>query len=167
MIFDEPTSLLDKRMTDIVLNHFKKLGKQGKTIIFTTHKPEDIEVLKPYQAVDIGLHAKGQTGNDIKKYDLTTPRNLENFVDFFKKRQVMEKRVQEDKTKDGVATHLDHARNLVKKRMNEGTNEATNGISAEDLITYKKIKGKSAQDAAKEASALFTKIGRDAGGKEA
>ena len=167
MIFDEPTSLLDKRMTDIVLNHFKKLGEQGKTIIFTTHKPEDIEILKPYQAVDIGLHIKGQKGNDIKKFDLTTPRNLENFVDFFKKRQVMEKRAQEDKVKSNVVTHLDHARNLVRKRMNEGTNETTGGISAEDLMTYKKIRGKSAQDAAKETSELFVKIGRNVGGKEA
>ena len=79
----------------------------------------------------------------------------------------MEKRAQEDKVKSNVVTHLDHARNLVRKRMNEGTNETTGGISAEDLMTYKKIRGKSAQDAAKETSELFVKIGRNAGGKEA
>ena len=154
MIFDEPTSLLDKRMTDIVLNHFKKLEEQGKTLIITTHKPEDITVLKPYQAVDIGIHAKGQEGNDIKKFDLTTPRNLENFVSFFEKRQIMEKRAKEKQ----VSENLDHARNLVKKLMNKGTNETTNGISAEDLITFKKIRGKSPQEAAQQTSALFKQI---------
>ena len=51
----------------------------------------------------------------------------------------------------------------MKKRMNEGTNEATKGIGAEDLITYKKIKGKSLQDAAKETADLFGKIGRGNG----
>lgn len=154
MIFDEPTSLLDKRMTDIVLNHFKKLEEQGKTLIITTHKPEDITVLKPYQAVDIGIHAKGQEGNDIKKFDLTTPRNLENFVSFFEKRQIMEKKAKEKQ----VSENLDHARNLVKKLMNKGTNETTNGISAEDLITFKKIRGKSPQEAAQQTSALFKQI---------
>ena len=162
MIFDEPTSLLDKRMTDIVLNHFKKLEEQGKTLIITTHKPEDITVLKPYQAVDIGIHAKGQEGNDIKKFDLTTPRNLENFVSFFEKRQIMEKKAKEKQ----VTETLDHARNLVRKRMNEGTNETTNGISAEDLITFKKIRGKSPQEAAQQTSALFKQIdGYRSGGR--
>ena len=156
MIFDEPTSLLDKRMTNIVLDHFEKLGEQGKTIIFTTHKPEDITILKPYQAVDIGLHVQGQKENDIKKFDLTTPRNLENFVSFFEKRQVMEKRVKEEQ----VMETLDHARNLVKMRMNEGTNETTNGIKREDLIAFKKIRGKSQQEAYRETVALFAKIGR-------
>jgi len=156
MIFDEPTSLLDKRMTNIVLDHFKKLGEQGKTIIFTTHKPEDITILKPYQAVDIGLHVQGQKENDIKKFDLTTPRNLENFASFFEKRQVMEKRVKEEQ----VMETLDHARNLVKMRMNEGTNETTNGIKREDLIAFKKIRGKSQQEAYRETVALFAKIGR-------
>ena len=49
------------------------------------------------------------------------------------------------------------------KRMNEGTNEVSMGISAEDLITYKKIKGKSLQDATKETADLFGKIGRGNG----
>ncbi len=154
MIFDEPTSLLDKRMTDIVLNHFKKLSEEGKTLIITTHNSEDITVLKPYQAVDIGIHVKGQEGNDIKKFDLTTPRNLENFVSFFEKRQVMEKRAKEKQ----VTETLDHARNLVKKLMNQGTNEATNGISAEDLITFKKIRGKSPEEANKQTAVLFKQI---------
>ncbi len=173
MIFDEPTSGVDPATSEKIINHIKKLGEEGKTIIFTTHKPEDIELLKPYQAVDIGLHVRGQKGNDIKKFDLTTPRNLEHFVEFFKKRQLAEKRAQEEKTKVQVTTHMDHARNLVRKRMNEGTNFAkdektgnviTNGIPEQDLMTYKQIKGKSEQDARRETAELFAKIGR--GGSE-
>ena len=173
MIFDEPTSGVDPATSEKIIKHIKKLGEEGKTIILTTHKPEDIEMLKPYQAVDIGLHVKGQKGNDIKKFDLTTPRNLENFVDFFRKRQLIEKRAQENAAKVDITSQMDHARNLVRKRMNEGTNykkdektgEVTRaGISQEDLITYKLIKGKSAQDARSETADLFAKIGR--GGSE-
>lgn len=79
-------------------------------------------------------------------------------MSFFEKRQIMEKRTQEEKTKTQVVTSLDHARNLVRKQINEGTNEKTNGISAEDLITYKKIKGKSTQQAHQETADLFTQI---------
>ncbi|MBR3675806.1 MAG: ATP-binding cassette domain-containing protein [Alphaproteobacteria bacterium] len=163
MIFDEPTSGVDPIISKRIVEHLKKLGEEGKTVVFTTHNPEDIEILKPYQAIDIGLHVKGQKGNDIKKFDLSTPRNLENFVKFFKQRTLAEKRVKEEKMKQKVSTHLDYARNLVKKRMNEGTNEVSMGISAEDLITYKKIKGKSLQDATKETADLFGKIGRGNG----
>lgn len=163
MIFDEPTSGVDQIISKRIVEHLKKLGEQGKTIIVTTHYPEDIELLKPYQAIDIGLHVRGQKGNDIKKYDLTTPRNLENFVQFFKKRTLVEKKVQDEKAKakkQTVARSIDYVRGLVKKRMNEGTNEDTNGISAEDLIKYKQIKGKSQQDATRETTALFQKIGK-------
>lgn len=169
MLLDEPTSGVDPETSQRIVDYIKKLGEQGKTVVFTTHDPEDIRRIKPYQAVDIGLHVKGQKGNDIKKFDLTTPRNLENFITFFEKRQLAEKRAKEEKLKKQVATQMDYARSMVKKRMNEGTNyvkdektgeETVKGIPAKDLQTYKMIKGKSKQEAEQETAALFKTIGR-------
>ena len=106
------------------------------------------------------MHAQGQKGNDIKRYDLSTPRNLENFAQFFEKRQLLEKRAQEEKTKEQISAHLDNAHNLVRARMNG----ETKGISVEDLIAFKKIRGKSTADATKEARSLFSQIGKSGTG---
>ena len=45
ILFDEPTSGLDFEMTKEVFNLLKKFHSQGKTILFTTHRPEEIKNL--------------------------------------------------------------------------------------------------------------------------
>ena len=43
VFFDEPTAGLDSRARNEVLNLFKKLADQGKTVLFSTHKRDEAD----------------------------------------------------------------------------------------------------------------------------
>ena len=45
LLLDEPTSGLDFDMTRDVYQNLKKLRGIGKTIIFTSHRPEEVKLL--------------------------------------------------------------------------------------------------------------------------
>lgn len=45
LLFDEPTSGLDFEMTKEIYKRLKRLHASGKTILFTSHRPEEIKTL--------------------------------------------------------------------------------------------------------------------------
>jgi len=45
LLFDEPTSGLDFEMTKEIYILLKKIHAQGKTVLFTSHRPEEIKSL--------------------------------------------------------------------------------------------------------------------------
>ena len=45
LLFDEPTSGLDFEMTKDIYILLKKIHAQGKTVLFTSHRPEEIKSL--------------------------------------------------------------------------------------------------------------------------
>jgi len=45
LLFDEPTSGIDFEMTKEIYKLLKEFHSSGKTIIFTSHRPEEIKTL--------------------------------------------------------------------------------------------------------------------------
>lgn len=75
LLFDEPTSGLDFEMTSEIYRIIKQMHAEGKTIIFTSHRPEDVKTLASRIIV---LH-NGQVafdGSPASYFDSRTHRDL-------------------------------------------------------------------------------------------
>ncbi len=155
MILDEPTSGVDEKMSENIVNYLK--AQKDKTIIYITHDPREIDAIGAYQAVDIGKHSKDDEINTIKSYDLTNPQTKKDFIKFFSNRKISEKSEQSTQTQASLDKVHQRMKDLVEKRMHE---RITNGepISASDLQAVKKIKGIAPNEAKAQTEALFNKI---------
>ena len=67
LIFDEPTAVLTPQEIDELMNIMKELSKEGKSLIFITHKLEEIKKVADKHAID-------QLGN------VTTPEKLGSYI---------------------------------------------------------------------------------------
>ena len=138
MILDEPTSGVDEKMSEDIVNYLK--AQKDKTIIYITHDPREINTIGAYQAVDIGKHSKDDEINTIKSYDLTNPETKKDFIKFFSDRTISEKSEQKERSQASLDKVHQRMKDLVEKRMHE---RITSGepISASELQAVKKIKG--------------------------
>ena len=155
MILDEPTSGVDEKMSEDIVNYLK--AQKDKTIIYITHDPREIDAIGAYQAVDIGKHSKDDEINTIKSYDLTNPETKKDFIKFFSDRTISEKSEQKERLQASLDKVHQRKKDLVDKRMHK---RITNGepISVSDLQAFKQIKGIPPDEAKKQAEALLSKI---------
>lgn len=140
MLLDEVTSGLDPRLSEKVCNHLKKLGDEGKTIIYITHKPEELNILKPYQNVDVGKHEEGQQINDIRQYPITNDEELQARIEFQRSRKAAEdkaKKEAEERAKQETEGKIQTSMDKVKEHILEDTeNTKENQTNSDD---YAKI----------------------------
>lgn len=75
LIFDEVTSMLDDSSSKQIFEIIKELHKEGKTIIYITHKIEEISIADKVLIMEEGeikefLNAKEINNSILKKYEL-------------------------------------------------------------------------------------------------
>lgn len=155
MILDEPTSGVDEKMSEDIVNYLK--AQKDKTIIYITHDPREIDAIGAYQAVDIGKHSKDDEINTIKSYDLTNPETKKDFIKFFSDRTISEKSEQKERLQASLDKVHQRKKDLVNKHLHK---RITDGypISVTDLQAFKQISGIAPNKAKEQAEALFSKI---------
>lgn len=169
MILDEPTAGVDRTMADKILNYLNEI-KDNKTIIYITHEVDDVKKLQINQALDIGRDNDEQAATMLK-VDLSNDLYKKEFLKFFADRRnerspssgstnqeqnVNSIRQSEHRPKitaEKINSSLEHAREMVRKR-----NPSMNGVTQELLETYKRILGKSPEQAKIETDLVFNKI---------
>lgn len=159
MILDEPTSGVDEKMSDKIVNHLKSL--QGKTIIYITHDPDEIEKIGAYQAVDIGKHSVEDKTSTIKTYDLTDEQTRKEYIKFFSDRVISEETqsVKLEPTPIKISKEMTTARDRLHRLASRKMFQ--DGISQQDLEAAKRIRGKSPEQAKIEAQKVFDIINKD------
>ena len=80
LLFDEPTAGMDPESRDEIMNLFKKLASEGKTIIIASHRLEELAELSQH----LSLMSRGQVVNSglpfqiLNDKDLLAQSNLES-----------------------------------------------------------------------------------------
>ena len=171
IILDEPTSGVDGGNSKGIIDYLKKLGDEGKTVLFTTHNKEDIQ---PWmvQGIDIDdKYSQDGTSKGIKTWNFRALGSYSSFMEVQNNRKSPEeeakekKKQEEQQTKEIINDRKQAVWQKIKGRMHE---EKIESIPKNLLIEYKKdAKDIPGGVAAKQATDLFNKIGRGAGPKEA
>ena len=156
LILDEPTSGVDETMSANIVNHLRSL--KDKTIIYITHNPSEIEKIGATQAIDIGRHSNDETTNTIKSYDLTDDATKRKYIHFFTDRKVCEEFQLSYISSIDTSKELDNTRARLKSLSRSRVSGVPQGISEEDLVAAKCIRGKPAKQAKEEARKVFTII---------
>ena len=168
IILDEPTGRLDTRMSKIVVDYLQTLATEGKTVLFTTHKKEDI---RPWMVQGIDIDAQYSADSEakgIKAWNFKAAGSYNSFMETQTNRKdsESEKKQQEEQQTKAL---VDERKQAVLQKIKDRTHEENlTSIPKELLIEYKTVaKNIKGGVAAKQATDLFNKIGRGAGSKGA
>lgn len=147
MILDEPTSGVDATMAKNIVDHIKKLGDEGKTIVYITHTPNEIEACGARQAIDLDPYWSEQRDHTVaKRFDLTDPNERATYVAHFTNRKETEDKEKEEKEKaqeaaqenKTVSDKTDLLRQNQQLRDQLAAQQAQNDTMAKEIETLKR-----------------------------